>query len=109
MANFYRKSKKSSRKRMIGAAAITLLILSAAFISGLFMYTAYRLTGTVVPTAELFDGKPTIRFVDVGQGDCILLQAGRRSFLVDCGSSSCKPISYSLLPTPSSSPASPRR
>ena len=52
-------------------------------------FYAYTKTGTVVPTAELFDGKPTFRFVDVGQGSCTLITYGAHAVLVDAGGSGC--------------------
>lgn len=38
-----------------------------------------------MPTAELWDGLPTFRFVDVGQGDCMLLTYEGNSVVVDAG------------------------
>ena len=54
------------------AAARSLFLISAA---------VFFLCHSIPPSFQ-------ITFLDVGQGDCILLQTGRRSFLVDCGSSS---------------------
>ena len=54
------------------AAARSLFLISAA---------VFLLCHSIPPSFQ-------ITFLDVGQGDCILLQIGKRSFLVDCGSSS---------------------
>lgn len=84
---YYRKSRKKelTKAGIIKRVVIALFIVAMLFLVGLFCYTAYRFTGTILPTAELFDGKPTIRFVDVGQGDCTLVTCQGNSVLIDAG------------------------
>lgn len=84
---YYRKTKKRqlTKAEITGRVVIALFIASMLFLVGLFCYTAYRFTGTILPTAELFDGKPTIRFVDIGQGDCTLVTYRGDSVLIDAG------------------------
>ncbi len=63
-----------------------LIITAVILILGvLFGGYSYDITGTPFPTAELFDGNPTIRFVDVGQGDCTLITYKGDSVLIDAG------------------------
>lgn len=68
-------------KRGIIISTIALFLILAA----IYCEFAYNRTGTVYPTRELFDGLPTIRFVDVGQGDCTLVTYRGDSVLVDAG------------------------
>lgn len=86
---YYRKKKKQkkqlTRADIVRRVVIALFITAVVFVTGLFCYCAYRYTGTVLPTAELFDGQPTIRFVDVGQGDCTLVTFKGDSVMIDCG------------------------
>lgn len=84
----YKISKKLTPRGIIGLIALLMLFISVGFTLGLFFYTSYRLTGTTYPTAELFDGKATVRFVDVGQGDCTLITWQGDSVLVDAGTGS---------------------
>ncbi len=67
---------------------LCLFVLALVATAVLFFYTAYRLTGSWIPTAELFDGKGSIRFVDVGQGDCTLVTWQGDAVLVDAGPAS---------------------
>ena len=56
---------------------------------------AWRLPALAAVTALLILHAPPqfqVDFLDVGQGDSILLQAGGHSFLVDCGSSSVEDV-----------------
>lgn len=69
------------RRGLLIFALILIIILSAVY-----CIISYRRTGTVYPTRELFDGLPTVRFVDVGQGDCTLVTYKGDSVLVDAGS-----------------------
>lgn len=71
-------------KRAVPLTAL-ILLCAAVLAYGFFAYTR---TGTIVPTAELFDGKPTIRFIDVGQGDCTLITYKGDSVLIDAGTRS---------------------
>ena len=68
------------KRGLIISALALVLILAAAYCA-----FAYHKTGTVYPTRELFDGLPTIRFVDVGQGDCTLITYRGDSVLIDAG------------------------
>ncbi|MBQ4354530.1 MAG: MBL fold metallo-hydrolase [Clostridia bacterium] len=77
-----------TKQRIIRCVVLSLFAFALLFTVGLFCYTAYRLTGTVLPTAELWDGKPTIRFIDVGQGDCTLITYRGDSILIDAGPAS---------------------
>ena len=46
-----------------------------------------------------FPNELTITFLDVGQGDCICLEEGKRSFLIDGGSSDTKDVDvYRIVP-----------
>ncbi len=65
--------------------SVLIVICAAVLVYGLFAYTK---TGTIVPTAELFDGRPTVRFIDVGQGDCTLVTYKGDSVLIDAGTRS---------------------
>lgn len=86
---YYRKKKSKktplTRADIVRRVVVTLFLAAVLFTVGLFCYCAYRFTGTVLPTAELFDGQPTIRFVDVGQGDCTLVTFKGDSVMIDCG------------------------
>lgn len=75
------KSKISKKKLCIVSAVIIVLLTS-------YLIIAFRKTGTFYPTAELFDGRPTFRFLDVGQGDCTLVTYKGYSVLIDAGPAS---------------------
>ncbi len=74
-----------SKLKTIVKLSIAIIIVSATV---LFLLYTYNKTGTIIPTAELFDGKPTFRFLDVGQGDCMLVTFEGKSVLVDAGPTS---------------------
>ena len=76
-----RPDKRAVIKRLVVLLAIMILCASVL----LYGYIAYTRTGTIIPTAELFDGRPTFRFVDVGQGDCTLITYHGKAVLVDTG------------------------
>ena len=67
----------------VNRISVILLILSLAAV---YCINALRITGTLTPTMELFDGHAAVRFVDVGQGDCTLVVHGGHAVLVDAGS-----------------------
>ena len=69
------------------AACILAAVLLAAA-AGVYCIVAYSRTGTVMPTAELIDGRPTFRFIDVGQGDCTLVTYRGEAVLIDSGPAS---------------------
>jgi len=103
-----KKRKNTSKtpltgKQIAARIALCLLCVSIVFTAGLFFYTAYRLTGTPVPTMELFDGRGTVRFVDVGQGDCTLVTWQGDALLIDAGtgSSGRKAAEYIKMYAPS--------
>ena len=74
-------SPASKLKRgILISVSIILLVLGIVYCT-----YAYSRTGTIYPTPEIFDGLPTIRFVDVGQGDCTLVTYKGDSVLVDAG------------------------
>ena len=79
-----RFDSKSVLKRGIVLAAF-MLVCAVLLFYGLY---AYEKTGTVIPTEELFDGRPTIRFVDVWQGDCTLITYKGDAVLIDAGNAS---------------------
>ena len=79
--NRLRVNNKSPIKR--GLVITAFILVFAALIA--YGVVAYSRTGTIIPTAELFDGRPTIRFVDVGQGDCTLVTYRGDSVLIDAG------------------------
>ncbi len=78
------KYRVNEAKRIIGT--ILTILLVAAIVG--FSVFCYKRTGTFIPTEELFDGRPTFRFVDVGQGDCTLVTYGGKAVLVDAGPTS---------------------
>lgn len=80
----YNLKTGENKKVKISAGKIAGLILA---LMALIVYSvfAYEKTGTVIPTAELIDGLPTIRFIDVGQGDCALVTYKGEAVLVDAG------------------------
>lgn len=75
--------KKTTTGRWGAGRVICVVIVALAAIC--FGIIAYCRTGTVLPTEELFDGLPTIRFIDVGQGDCTLVTYQGDSVLIDAG------------------------
>lgn len=81
MAKRKHKSPVSPLKRGITISALALLIVLAS----VYCIVAYRKTGTLFPTRELFDGLPTLHFVDVGQGDCTLVTYKGDTVLIDAG------------------------
>ncbi len=78
------KKRNNKIKRVTGA------IFTAVIIAAIVAFSAfcYNRTGTFIPTEELFDGRPTFRFLDVGQGDSTLVTFGGDSVLVDAGPTS---------------------
>ncbi len=70
--------KKKSVYTMLSAVV-------AVIIGTIYSIFAYVKTGTLIPSAELIDGLPTFRFVDVGQGDCVLVTYQGEAVLVDAG------------------------
>ena len=67
---------------------ISLLVLIAS-LAAVYCIIALRMTGTVYPTKELLDGRASIRFLDVGQGDCTLVEHGGHAVLIDAGPGLC--------------------
>ncbi len=67
------------------AVKTTLSAVILVIIGTVYSIFAYIKTGTVTPTAELIDGLPSFRFVDVGQGDCVLVTYRGESVLIDAG------------------------
>lgn len=67
------------------ARIFAVLVFAAA--AAAYCVIAYSKTGTVMPTAELIDGRPTFRFIDVGQGDCTLVTYRGEAVLIDSGTS----------------------
>ncbi len=86
--NYIQTKNEYKRQGPVGKVLLCLFVLALLATATLFFYTAYRLTGTWMPTAELFDGKGSVRFVDVGQGDCTLVTWQGDSVLVDAGPAS---------------------
>ncbi len=78
------KYRENNFKRII-CAIFTVVIIAAIVAFSAFCYSR---TGTFIPTEELFDGRPTFRFLDVGQGDSTLVTYGGDSVLVDAGPTS---------------------
>lgn len=83
-----KKKKPLTRDEIVRITVVSMLVLALGFTLGLFCLCSYKYTGTIIPTAELFDGQPTIRFIDVGQGDCTLITYKGDSVMIDCGTSS---------------------
>ena len=63
---------------MFGVIAVCAMLIFYGFY-------AYTKTGTIVPTLELFDDKPTFRFIDVGQGNSTLITYRGDAVLIDAG------------------------
>ena len=82
---YTRKSSytKLAKKFLKGKTPLTAAIIIV--LGAVYSIFAYIRTGTIVPTMELIDGLPTFRFVDVGQGDCVLVTYQGDSVLVDAG------------------------
>ena len=81
------KKKKTARPldpvdRVNRAGMIALIVSLIA----VYCVTALRMTGTLTPTMELIDGRASIRFLDVGQGDCTLVVHRGHAVLIDAGS-----------------------
>ncbi len=87
---YYRKnSKKYSIKRKKGRSRTPLIVIIALIaVYAVFAAYCFQKTGALVPTGELIDGRPTFRFIDVGQGDCVLVTYKGESVLVDSGPAS---------------------
>ncbi|MBE6542669.1 MAG: MBL fold metallo-hydrolase [Ruminococcaceae bacterium] len=82
------KKKKTQVKKFLRnpktlSIVIILIIVSVAV--GIYSYISYTKTGTITPTMELLDGRPTVRFIDVGQGDATLVTYKSESVLIDAG------------------------
>ncbi len=96
---YYKKNyKRKTGKGRTGIIALVTFIL----IYSVFAAYSFKKTGALVPTMELFDGKPTFRFIDVGQGDCLLVTYKGESVLVDAGpvSSGKSAAEYLMLYSP---------
>ena len=78
------KKAKPGRRFRFGALVFILVVTAVL----LYMAYAYERTGTLYPTMELLDGRPTFRFPYVGQGDCTLTTWQGDAVLVDAGPSS---------------------
>ena len=87
-----RKIKRSRKpwtaERILRTCVIITFCLMVLSLGAVYCTYAYRKTGTLMPTWELLDGRPTFRFVDVGQGDCTLVTYGGDAVLVDAGPAS---------------------
>ena len=85
MSRNYRKNyrKKASLKHRIIELVILLVIMIAVSAAGA-IYDRYQNENKVMP-----DGQMTVHFIDVGQGDSILIQCGAHAMLIDAGDNSC--------------------
>ncbi len=82
------------------AAFLMILVLAALFAKRMKrgQFAAAVLLAVAVLTLRLPQGL-TITFLDVGQGDCICLEEGRRRFLIDGGSSDTDDVDvYRIVP-----------
>lgn len=82
------------------AAFLVILVLAALFAKRMRrgQFAAAVLLAVAVLTLRLPQGL-TITFLDVGQGDCICLEEGRRRFLIDGGSSDTDDVDvYRIVP-----------
>lgn len=82
------------------AAFLVILVLAALFAKRMKrgQFAAAVLLAVAVLTLRLPQGL-TITFLDVGQGDCICLEEGRRRFLIDGGSSDTDDVDvYRIVP-----------
>ena len=80
-----RKTTDKNTERLldlVNRASVFVLLVSLAAV---WCITSVRATGTVVPTMEFFDGHATVRFIDVGQGDCTLVTHRGHAVLIDTG------------------------
>jgi len=80
---------KPNVHRVLERFAALGIVMLVCVLVGAYAVTAYTRTGTIFPTAELFDGRATFRFFDVGQGDCALITYRGDAVLIDCGSGEC--------------------
>lgn len=88
-----KKSKNRGRTRAENVLVRALILLGAILLAAsvfVYGYVAYTRTGTIIPTAELIDGKPTFRFVDVGQGNSTLVTYGAHAVVIDAGTDDAK-------------------
>lgn len=86
MAEKRTKSKGGAKKWLI---YIVLLILIAVTIAEGKGYNPVEwLKSQIGGTTEKFDEKLTVNFIDVGQGDCILVSSSDENMLIDCGEAS---------------------
>lgn len=79
------KKQKNKIKKVLKNPKALPLIIAAAVVAVIVCTYSYVKTGTIIPTAELIDGNPTIRFIDVGQGDSTLITYRGDSVLIDAG------------------------
>ena len=80
-----RKKKKRTAKEVVGLIDRISLVVLLVSLAAVYCVTALRMTGTVYPTPELLDGRATVRFLDVGQGDCTLVTHEGHVVLIDAG------------------------
>ena len=63
---------------------VILLVIMIAVSAAGAIYDRYQNENKVMP-----DGQMTVHFIDVGQGDSILIQCGAHAMLIDAGDNSC--------------------
>ncbi len=86
-----KKKKYTTQTEKLLKRAVSMIAMILFSISVLvYGYIAYTETGTIAPTLELFDGRPTFRFVDVGQGSCALVTYKGHAVIVDAGTGASK-------------------
>lgn len=87
----FKKKKKGSIIIIIAAAAVIILYSFAAGrineLVDVFTYKAVKSEKTVHYEGSAKDSMTTV-FIDVGQGDCILIMCGKTNILIDAGDAS---------------------
>jgi competence protein ComEC len=87
------------RTRGAGTYLPAILILALIFLSGCTVHSVSSHPGTdiIPPAYGLNDGRMTVHFLDVGQGDSALIQYNGTTILIDAGEADEGPVIVSYL------------
>jgi len=90
------KTDKNKMKKIVRVIAISLVVIVCAYLF-VEIYITHNLTWQGVyeslelsDGATVVDGEVTVTVVDVGQGDCIVIRAGKSVVMIDAGDRSSK-------------------